>query len=1349
MSRRGGKRRQIVQLDGSNTSKLHRYGYSKGLHSGKAEPPRLVGDYADSDSDESDDNQAAASTERTVSPGPTPEDGPDTDQGQTVGEEAPPGGDMDDELRNFLSEIEAIPMPEEGSLPQPAPISTGTSSEKTWELKAFQEMEKSHEEREATPPPKEETSTISATRKANPSKGYSMFVKGEPEFVSSPSRDVAEATAESGKIEDKLAGDQEGELNEEEIPEEPVSLWQMVQDETSQYYYYWNTVTNEVTWEIPTEYTQFLLLQREYQERIAKYSAEQLQRLKEKQASKYSKVNGTGSTGALTHSAVEAQSSKNLDTQVSTSKQESLPVSISSSSSHSRHKHEKKKKSHKSKKHKHRRNEGYSSDEGGKGRHSPHMPDIGPPEGPTAPPAVIGPSLPSIVPYLSDQEDDDNEDEEDNGVKSMPELGGPEVDSRKSSPSDSGKVEKEEVEPSMPVLGSVSEVREDPEDMAQGEQLVKEKDAGGTDDDGENDDHSAPDLPPELLAEVGVKEPDVTASAGEEANDVSNQAQCVAVTEDGDSDQSEGFAAPSSSSVSLLPKDESSSSEIKVEESGPPLPNVESCEEGLSAAVLPKQDAEGKCQEDDVKLEQVTTSSADSSEKDRTKKSRKKKEELDMFAEDFPSIVSPKPALSDDEAVATAKLEVKSVELEKDAKDAVKMESMEEGEISEGLENVSSVEKEKAAAKVVSNSSLPKQEKLSSRKSDKPKDKPMASSSGGNKSSKSFSIVASYGGTDEEEEGELKESDGERSKRRKKEKKKESKKRKLDVKAEKPSVDLEKIVKPPSEHQEIVEEKKLKEKGKEEVPCPEQQSGSGNDMALVTEDIDPDDLDDIDRALELALEKKLERKKVELQTHDVASVDVKLANGNGAQLVTETAKDVDSKGDGDSKTGAEAEEENLKTEIKEMAELALNKLEFLDIGTDNLSRLQILFIELQTRLTDWGAGGLSSQYFRQQLVVAEGLLQQYELSAVPEGWACQWDRANNRYYYRHKVTGRIQWEYPEVKDDKEEVKEKESGRKASTNENRSRDASEVEDRKSRSSSGRHRKREEKERSKYDKHSSSHRHRRKRRRRRDHSSSSEGSAADATATPRRQHKSKRKKRQRSEVRSPSVEILDDPDVLEVRDGSGSPQAGSSRASPLPPDLTASGLELGVSPLPSPPPIPAPPHSEEGENPPELQLETTGSEVKDPEADAGLGDGIDGEAMEEEGGEKKEEKEAEEENSAVISRPPQIIIPPHVVAMQPPELYSAPPLPSAPAVTSQPGASTTETNPSQQEADAEKQIKKKKKEKKSSAAGSSGMMKKKHMSSMVQKWQRVKKEVEKEDRDKELRQAAIRQKIQELK
>lgn len=95
----------------------------------------------------------------------------------------------------------------------------------------------------------------------------SMFVKGESEFL--------RPEDESGK------GGKQGE-DEEELPEEPLSEWQIVQDEATQYYYYWHMVTNEVTWEIPPGYTQFLLRYKEYEERIAKIPKDKLQRLREK-----------------------------------------------------------------------------------------------------------------------------------------------------------------------------------------------------------------------------------------------------------------------------------------------------------------------------------------------------------------------------------------------------------------------------------------------------------------------------------------------------------------------------------------------------------------------------------------------------------------------------------------------------------------------------------------------------------------------------------------------------------------------------------------------------------------------------------------------------------------------------------------------------------------------------------------------------------------------------------------------------------------------------------------------------------------------------------------------------------
>lgn len=67
---------------------------------------------------------------------------------------------------------------------------------------------------------------------------------------------------------------------------EPLSQWQMVQDETTQYYYYWNTVTNEVTWEIPPDYTQYLLLYKEYEEKLAAIPDSRLKVLKKRREQK-------------------------------------------------------------------------------------------------------------------------------------------------------------------------------------------------------------------------------------------------------------------------------------------------------------------------------------------------------------------------------------------------------------------------------------------------------------------------------------------------------------------------------------------------------------------------------------------------------------------------------------------------------------------------------------------------------------------------------------------------------------------------------------------------------------------------------------------------------------------------------------------------------------------------------------------------------------------------------------------------------------------------------------------------------------------------------------------------------
>lgn len=55
---------------------------------------------------------------------------------------------------------------------------------------------------------------------------------------------------------------------------EPVSVWQQTLDENTQCFYYWNTITNVVTWEIPSEFTQYLLLRKEYEEKVDRLTKE-------------------------------------------------------------------------------------------------------------------------------------------------------------------------------------------------------------------------------------------------------------------------------------------------------------------------------------------------------------------------------------------------------------------------------------------------------------------------------------------------------------------------------------------------------------------------------------------------------------------------------------------------------------------------------------------------------------------------------------------------------------------------------------------------------------------------------------------------------------------------------------------------------------------------------------------------------------------------------------------------------------------------------------------------------------------------------------------------------------------
>ncbi|CAH1257168.1 FNBP4 [Branchiostoma lanceolatum] len=107
------------------------------------------------------------------------------------------------------------------------------------------------------------------------------------------------------------------------------------------------------------------------------------------------------------------------------------------------------------------------------------------------------------------------------------------------------------------------------------------------------------------------------------------------------------------------------------------------------------------------------------------------------------------------------------------------------------------------------------------------------------------------------------------------------------------------------------------------------------------------------------------------------------------------------------------EEKELKTEISELASTIGAKLEFLNIARKQLSKFQVLLIEMETRILDWREGALESKHLLRKLKEADWQFQNYELHAAPRGWTCHWDRTHRRYYYMNTGTGESQWEYPE------------------------------------------------------------------------------------------------------------------------------------------------------------------------------------------------------------------------------------------------------------------------------------------------------------------------------------------------
>ncbi|KAG8178217.1 hypothetical protein JTE90_025104 [Oedothorax gibbosus] len=170
-----------------------------------------------------------------------------------------------------------------------------------------------------------------------------------------------------------------------------------------------------------------------------------------------------------------------------------------------------------------------------------------------------------------------------------------------------------------------------------------------------------------------------------------------------------------------------------------------------------------------------------------------------------------------------------------------------------------------------------------------------------------------------------------------------------------------------------------------------------------------DDLDEIDKALCEALDKKKAKDKASIPP-DTTSTEIKYSKIDSYDVkpLPKLQKSVE-----ESKLKPK-EDSALKARITEMANVLTDKLTFLlSNSTTTLQSLNSLYIQLQTRFIDWQASALDSAYFEARLKEVDTYLHQYETGVVSGNWTCQWDRANKRYFYSNILTRVTQWTFPE------------------------------------------------------------------------------------------------------------------------------------------------------------------------------------------------------------------------------------------------------------------------------------------------------------------------------------------------
>ncbi|XP_034940117.1 formin-binding protein 4-like isoform X2 [Chelonus insularis] len=113
----------------------------------------------------------------------------------------------------------------------------------------------------------------------------------------------------------------------------------------------------------------------------------------------------------------------------------------------------------------------------------------------------------------------------------------------------------------------------------------------------------------------------------------------------------------------------------------------------------------------------------------------------------------------------------------------------------------------------------------------------------------------------------------------------------------------------------------------------------------------------------------------------------------------------------------EVKNEISKTEnyiFTHQVQILIEKLKILCEKNGEIPTAQVLNIQLQALSNAWESGDLTDSYFFNWLNDTKKVVSQLEEAAAPPEWDYLWNKDSKKYYYKNKISGEIQWSYPDI-----------------------------------------------------------------------------------------------------------------------------------------------------------------------------------------------------------------------------------------------------------------------------------------------------------------------------------------------